>query len=285
MQEFIHLSKLLNTYNSLNRFLISVTDLSGIMSHPLLDIPLRERYHTKKFCDIAKSTAKGYRRCRRCRRFADRKAIKTGELFCGYCVHGLYEIGLPVVVGGKVLAVVYVGNLMPDKAFATEKVEKTCQKTGVDPKILSAELENAQPVTDLQTYIDIAETVSSYIKLVFKTFPQDLGSNAHWVIREMKLYARENFRNPIKLSDRAERYGYNEKYIGRLFKSTTDVSFSNYVNRLRLNHAKNLLLSTEKSIIEVALDSGFENVTYFNRCFKRELGLTPTEFRRQRPML
>lgn len=284
MQEFIHLSKLLNTYNSLNRFLVSVTDLSGIMSHPLLDIPLRERYHTKKFCDIAKSTAKGYRRCRRCRRFADRKAIKTGELFCGYCVHGLYEIGLPVVVGGKVLAVVYVGNLMPDKAFATAKAEKTCQKTGVDPKILTAELENAQPVTDLQTYIDIAETVSSYIKLVFKTFPQDLGGNAHWVIREMKLYARENFRNPIKLSDRAERYGYNEKYIGRLFKSTTDVSFSNYVNRLRLNHAKNLLLSTEKSIIEVALDSGFENVTYFNRCFKRELGLTPTEFRRQRPM-
>lgn len=285
MQEFIHLSKLLNTYNSLNKFLISVTDLSGIMSHPLLDIPLRERYHTKKFCDIAKSTAKGYRRCRRCRRFADRKAIKTGELFCGYCVHGLYEIGLPVVVGGKVLAVVYVGNLMPDKAFATEKVEKTCQKTGVDPESLTAELKNAQPVTDLQAYIDIAETVSSYIKLVFKTFPHDLGGNAHWVIREMKLYAQENFRNPIKLSDRAKRYGFNEKYIGRLFKSTTDVSFAHYVNLLRLNHAKNLLLSTEKSIIEVALDSGFENVTYFNRCFKRELGITPTEFRRQRPML
>ena len=284
MQEFIHLSKLLNTYNSLNKFLVSVTDLSGILAHPLLDIPLRERIHSKKFCDIAKSTAKGYRRCRRCRRFADRKAIKTGELFCGYCVHGLYEIGLPVVVGGKVLAVVYVGNLMPDKAFATEKVAKACQKTGVDPKILTAKLEDAQPVTDLQAYIDIAETVSSYIKLVFKTFPHDLGGNAHWVIREMKLYAQENFRNPIKLSDRAKRYGFNEKYIGRLFKSTTDVSFSNYVNRLRLNHAKNLLLSTEKSIIEVALDSGFENVTYFNRCFKRELGLTPTEFRRQRPM-
>lgn len=285
MQEFIHLSKLLNTYNSLNRFLVSVTDLSGILSHPLLDIPLRERYHTKKFCDIAKSTAKGYRRCRRCRRFADRKAIKTGELFCGYCVHGLYEIGLPVVVGGKVLAVVYVGNLMPDKAFATEKVEKTCKKTGVDPESLTAELNNAQSVTDLQAYIDIAETVSSYIKLVFKTFPHDLGGNAHWVIREMKLYAQENFRNPIKLSDRAKRYGFNEKYIGRLFKSTTDVSFTHYVNLLRLNHAKNLLLSTEKSIIEVALDSGFENVTYFNRCFKQELGLTPTEFRRQRPML
>lgn len=284
MQEFIHLSKLLNTYNSLNKFLVSVTDLSGILSHPLLDIPLRERIHSKKFCDIAKSTAKGYRRCRRCRRFADRKALKTGRLFHGYCVHGLYEIGLPVVVDGKTLAVVYVGNLVPDKDLSIAKAEQICRKTGVDPKILTAELENAQPMTDLQTYIDIAETVSSYIKLVFKTFPHDLGGNAHWVIREMKLYARENFRNPIKLSDQAERYGFNEKYIGRLFKSTTDVSFTQYVNRLRLNYAKNLLLSSEKSIIDVALDSGFENVTYFNRCFKQESGLTPTEFRRQRPI-
>ncbi len=283
MQEFIHLSKLLNTYNSLNNFYVSVTDLSGILSHPLLDIPLRERIHSKKFCDIAKSTSKGYRRCRRCRRFADRKAIKTGTLFHGYCVHGLYEIGLPVVVGGKVLAVVYVGNLIPDKDLSVSKAEKTCQKTGVDAENLIAEFENAQPVTDLKAFIDIAETVSSYIKLVFKTFPHDLGGNAHWVIREMKLYARENFRNPIKLSAQAERYGFNEKYIGRLFKSTTDVSFTQYVNRLRLNHAKNLLMSSEKSIIEVAMDSGFENVTYFNRCFKRELGLTPTEFRRQRP--
>lgn len=284
MQEFIHLSKLLNTYNSLNNFYVSVTDLSGILSHPLLDIPLRERIHSKKFCDIAKSTAKGYQRCRRCRQFADRKAVKTGEIFHGYCVHGLYEIGLPVVVGEKTLAVVYVGNLLCDKDFATAKVKHTCRKTGVDHENLIAEFENAQPITDLSAFIDIAETVSSYIKLVFKTFPHDLGGNAHWVVREMKLYARENFRDAIKLSDQAERYGFNEKYIGRLFKSTTDVSFTQYVNRLRLNHAKNLLLSSEKSIIEVALDSGFENVTYFNRCFKRELGLTPTEFRHQRPM-
>ena len=63
MQEFIHLSKLLNSYNAINNFYVSVTDLSGILSHPLLNIPLRERIHAKRFCDIAKSTAKGYRNC------------------------------------------------------------------------------------------------------------------------------------------------------------------------------------------------------------------------------
>lgn len=284
MQEFIHLSKLLNSYNALNKFYVSVTDLSGVLSYPLLDIPLRERIHSKKFCDIAKSTAKGYRRCRRCRRCADRKAVTTKKLFHGHCIYGLYEIGLPIVVDGKVLAVIYVGNLMHNADTSLKKAKSTCDKTNVGFDILSAEFENTQKATDLEQYINIAEAISSYIKLVLKAFPLDLNGGSHWVINEIKLYARENFKSDIKLSDLAKLYNFNEKYIGRLFKSTTDVSFTQYVNRLRLNHAKDLLLSTEKSIIDVAFDCGFENVTYFNRIFKKNLKMTPTEFRRQRPM-
>ena len=283
MQDTIHLSQLLNSYNNLNKFYVSVADLSGILSHPLLNIPISERIHAKKFCDVAKSTANGYRSCRRCRRQADLKATATGSLFHGHCIYGLYEIGLPVVIDGKTMAVVYVGNLLPDPEAAFNRAQKTCRKTGVKFQKLKQEFENAQPVTDLNTYIDIAKAVASFIKLVIKTFPYELSSNAHWVIREIKLYARENFRNDIKLSDLAAKYGFNEKYIGRLFKSTADVSFTQYVTRLRLNHSKEMLLRSDKSVIEIAMFSGFENVTYFNRCFKREFGLTPTEFRRQRP--
>ncbi len=284
MQEIIHLSQLLNSYNALNKFYVSVADLSGVLSHPLLNIPINERIHSKKFCDVAKSTAYGYRSCRRCRRCADRKATATAKLFHGQCIYGLYEIGLPVVIDGKTMAVVYVGNLLPDPEAAFNRAQKTCRKTGVDLENLKQEFQNAQPVTDLDPYINIAETVASFIKLVVKTFPHELSSNAHWVIREIMLYARENYRNDIKLSDLADKYGFNEKYIGRLFKSTTDVSFTQYVTRLRLNHSREMLLRSDKSVIEIAMHSGFENVTYFNRCFKRKFGLTPTEFRHQRPM-
>ena len=284
MQEIIHLSQLLNSYNALNKLYVSVTDLSGILSHPLLNIPLNERIHSKKFCDIAKSTADGYRGCRRCRSCADRKATATGKLFHGHCIYGLYEIGLPVIIDGRTMAIIYVGNLIRDPETALDRAHKTCQKTEVDFSKLKQEFENAEPVTDLDPYINIAETVASFIKLIVKTFPHELSSNAHWVIREIMLYAKENYRNDIKLSDLANKYGFNEKYIGRLFKSTTDVSFTQYVNRLRLNHSKELLLRSDKSVIEIAIYSGFENVTYFNRCFKRKFGLTPTEFRRQRPI-
>ncbi len=285
MQEHTHLSKLLNTYNSLSNVYVSVTDLSGVLSHPLLNIPQRERIHARRFCDIAKSTAKGFRSCKRCRFCADRRAIKTKQLFHGHCIYGLYEIGMPVVAGDKTIAVVYVGNLLPDAEFSKVRAATACSKTGVDYNSLKQEFDNAQSVTDLEPYINIAETVCSYIKLVLKTIPFDLNGDAHWIVREIKLYARENFRNDIKLSDLAKKFGFNEKYIGRLFKSTANVSFTQYVNRLRLGHAKGLLLSSEKTVIEIALDCGFENVTYFNRVFRQSFNMTPTEFRRQRPMI
>lgn len=282
MQEFIHLSKLLNTYNSLSNVYVSVTDLSGILSHPLLDIPILERIHAKKFCDVAKSTAKGFKNCRRCRFYADLKAVNTKQLFHGHCIYGLYEIGLPVVVDNKVLAVVYVGNLLynPEKSF--KRAESTCRLTKVDFNSISDEFHNAQQTDDLEHYINIAETVASYLKLILKNFPYDATGNTHWLVREIKLYAKENFTNDIRLSDLAKKYGFNEKYIGRLFKAQTDVSFTQYVNNLRLNLAQKKLLTTEKSIIDIALECGFENVTYFNRLFKMKHGITPSEYRRQR---
>lgn len=284
MQEFIHLSKLLNSYNSLSNVYVSVTDLSGILSHPLLNIPALERIHAKKFCDIAKSTPKGFKNCRRCRFCADLKAINTKKLFHGHCVYGLYEIGLPIEVNGKVLGVIYVGNLVHDPKKSLKRAETTCKKTLVDYNALTDEFKSAQPATELEPYINIAETVASYIKLVLRNFPYDVAGNTHWVVREIKLYARNNFKNNISLTDLAKIFGFNEKYIGRLFKAQTDVSFTQYVNNLRLKLARKELLTTEKSVIDISLDCGFENVTYFNRLFKAKHGLTPSEYRRQRPI-
>ena len=56
-------------------------------------------------------------------------------------------------------------------------------------------------------------------------------------------------------------------------------SVSTYIIRKRLKHACMLLSTTDNSIIEFALDSGFENVPYFNRTFKKHIGIMPGEYR------
>ena len=57
------------------------------------------------------------------------------------------------------------------------------------------------------------------------------------------------------------------------------VSFIRYLNSYRLSIASRLLLSTSSAILDIAEDTGFDNLSYFNRLFRQTYGMTPTEFR------
>lgn len=280
MQEFTSLSELLNLFGVLKKVHISVCDFSGILSHPMLKLEFKDRVHSKQFCDIAKSTPRGYKTCIRCKNLANQKAIIGQQIFYGHCPYGMFEIGFPIVENGKVLAVIYVGNIVTDREYSFKRAALTCGKTTVDFNTLSAEFDNACHTSDIQPYLDIAEALNSYINMVLTAFPQSENSDGkHWLVREMKLYAKENFRRPLNLKYISKLYGFNEKYAGRLFKSTTGVSFSQYVNAQRLTAAKRELRETDKTVLEISMNCGFDNVTYFNRLFKTKYGKTPKEYR------
>lgn len=73
--------------------------------------------------------------------------------------------------------------------------------------------------------------------------------------------------------------GIKESYFRRIFLNQYGVSPVRYINQLRLLHAKEFLLQTEYRLNEIADLSGFNNLCYFCRLFKKETGLTPTEYR------
>ncbi len=68
----------------------------------------------------------------------------------------------------------------------------------------------------------------------------------------------------------------------KLFKSAVGVSPARYQINLRINLAQQLLRETKKSVVDVALDVGYTNPSHFVQLFRRETGLTPSEYRRQR---
>ncbi len=67
-------------------------------------------------------------------------------------------------------------------------------------------------------------------------------------------------------------------YLQRIFKKATGISPRQYLLNKRINNAKNLLLIGQKSYAEIALMSGFSSQSYFNYIFKKEVGMTPTEY-------
>ena len=69
---------------------ISVLDLSGALNTPLTRVEFKYAIHSKSFCDIAKSTDKGYNACILCKMVANRKAAEEKKPFCGYFRYGIF---------------------------------------------------------------------------------------------------------------------------------------------------------------------------------------------------
>ncbi|MDO4286915.1 MAG: AraC family transcriptional regulator [Eubacteriales bacterium] len=100
-------------------------------------------------------------------------------------------------------------------------------------------------------------------------------------LRVMLQYIWENFAQPIKLEDIARAANISVSMAQRCFRVCIHDSPNHYLQLYRLDHAKRLLLTTNLSILDIALTSGFGSVGYFDYLFKREFGRTPKQFVKQ----
>ena len=100
-------------------------------------------------------------------------------------------------------------------------------------------------------------------------------------VRECVSIINLNFRNEISLEQAARQLYLSPNYLGVLFKNALGCSFRQYLNRVRLRYACNLLTGTEYSVKETAALSGYASTEYFTYAFKEALGTSPALWRKQ----
>lgn len=93
-------------------------------------------------------------------------------------------------------------------------------------------------------------------------------------------YLQERLAEEMSLSVLAEEFHLNPQYISQLFKNEIGVNFLSYLTNIRMEKAKKLLLSTSLSIAEVAEQSGYGDYRVFTKVFKKNEGITPSQYRR-----
>lgn len=94
-------------------------------------------------------------------------------------------------------------------------------------------------------------------------------------------YIKDNYSDPeLTLADTAEHIHVSVPYLSRKFKEETGDSFQNYLQRLRLSKAMAMLKDEEVLIWEIASDCGYSSQHYFSTAFKKELGLSPADYRK-----
>lgn len=99
------------------------------------------------------------------------------------------------------------------------------------------------------------------------------------IIVESIGYINQNFKQDLNLTRIASVFHINPSYLSREFKKRTDMTVTEFLNSRRIHYARNLLAKTDLKIIEIALDSGYNNIPYFTSVFKKFVGMTPKQFR------
>ncbi|WP_347838248.1 AraC family transcriptional regulator [uncultured Draconibacterium sp.] len=101
------------------------------------------------------------------------------------------------------------------------------------------------------------------------------------VIEQVRFLMRQNIETEYNMEELARVHHVGYSYFRKMFKKYTGVSPAQYHLQLRIIRAKELLVSTDKNISEIAIQLGFQNVYHFSMLFKKKTGMSPSEFRKR----
>ena len=132
--------------------------------------------------------------------------------------------------------------------------------------------------TQVRTKIILLQFILEMWKKGFVIENDTSGRNT--VEKEMGSYIQQNFTGKISLREFGEQFHLSEKYISRYFKEHFHITLSQYVTYLRLEHAKQLLQDTDIPVTDVAMQSGYQNVSYFIRSFQKAYAVSPLKYRK-----
>ena len=123
----------------------------------------------------------------------------------------------------------------------------------------------------------LSKILHQFTDLVFASKDTEYGTMIAQAIR----YIRKHYQERLTLEDTASAVSLSPNYFSRIFNAKMHISFSSYVNRLRVEQAQRLLLNTRLSLVEIAGVVGFEDQSYFSKVFKSFTTLSPGQYRKR----
>ncbi|HVK59379.1 MAG TPA: helix-turn-helix domain-containing protein [Candidatus Kapabacteria bacterium] len=201
------------------------------------------------------------------------------------CAVGMSDTAVPVKLGDRVVGFLHTGQIFrkrpTDAQF--EKVAQLAQEWGL--QIPKDQLRDAWFKTRVMSQkehdavVRLLEIFADHLSNLSNQIVVQQGNAEPPMITKAKHYIRENQSEELSLGQVAKAVNASSFYFCKMFKKGTGVNFTEYVCRVRIESAKNLLLNPNLRISEIAYQVGFQSLTHFNRVFKKTVGEAPTEYR------
>lgn len=225
--------------------------------------------HDRPVCRAVKAQPNGLSACYRCRMTVQKALVRHKKPMAGLCTNGVFEYCRPVVCDDQVVCVIYVGNILTDDPAQRERLTRH-----VPPELLDT-MERNCSLADCE---NTAQILESYIQFLFVRYGTE-DKSFDPLLENIKNYIRENLGYGFSMEELASAFHYSEKYLGRMFKQRTGQTVKAYCNRLKVERAKQLLINTDMSMQDIAMQTGFSSTTYFDRIFAGITGASPREYR------
>ncbi len=116
--------------------------------------------------------------------------------------------------------------------------------------------------------------------LSFEMQKEFSGKRIETIIEEVRFRMRASLEQSMDMEQLAQEYHIGYSYFRKMFKNYTGVAPHQYYLELKLMRARELLLSTDKSVKEISLELGFQSIHYFSRIFKSKTGQSPSDLRK-----
>ena len=156
-----------------------------------------------------------------------------------------------------------------------------------ETKIIAGErLKKLPKLSQFEQYIEILEILhflsesNEFIFLHESPFTAFYSSREQTRIKQIYDFIAREFHRPIRIAEVAALARQSDAAFCRYFKKVSKLTFTEFLNQYRINHAKKLLIS-DKNVTETCYACGFESLSYFNRVFRQITGENPSEYRKR----
>jgi len=247
----------------------------------------RNRKHENPFCALM---AQKSRACAACLQVQQKLSDSARNAPCTLtCQHGLSDAAVPVITGGELVGFLQTGQVFT-KRPSEAQFERTVKLAGewgleIDRKELKNAYFNTRVLSSkqLESMVQLLNVFAQHLSMVANGIVVQRDNAEPPVVRRAKEFIQQNHTEDLSLGQVAQAVHTSTFYFCKIFKRATGINFTDYLSRVRVEKAKNLLLNPNLRISEIAYEVGFQSLTHFNRVFKRVTGQSPTGYRAELP--
>ena len=249
----------------------------------LWQLAQHQNKHQNEFCSLM---AEHSRSCAAClevqQKLSDSASLEPKTVTC---FAGLNDTAVPIRLGDQLLGFLQTGQILLQKPTRSQFARTSRQLVEWGLKIDLNKLEEAYFHTRILTrkqyesMVRLLSIFGQHLSLVVNQLALQQENSEPPTISRAKTFIGEHQTEDLSLGQVAHAVNMSSFYFCKLFRKATGLNFTDYLSRLRIEKAKNLLLNPNLRISEIAYKVGFQSLTHFNRVFKKIAGESPTKFR------